>query len=115
MKRVLGPGVRLLPHVHLRAATRCEILVRLLGNLKHLYVRRRDFGRALACCERILMLVPDAPLELRDRGLVFEQLECYAAARDDLRRYLELAPDDQTAAVVHDRLVALGSKAPRLH
>ena len=115
LKSVLGPAARLLPHVHLRAATKREILVRLLGNLKHLYVRHRDFGRALACCERILILAPDAPLELRDRGLVFEQLECHAAARADLRRYLELAPDDRTAALVRDRLVALGSRAPRLH
>lgn len=115
LKSMLGPAARLLPQVHLRAATKREILVRLLGNLKHLYVRRRDFGRALACCERILMLAPDAPLELRDRGLVFEQLECYAAARADLRRYLELAPDDQTAALVRERLVALGVSAPPLH
>lgn len=110
-----GSGARLVPQLHLRPATPREILVRLVSNLKHLYVRRKDFGRALACCERILLLVPDAPLELRDRGLVFEQLECFAAARDDLRRFLELAPEDPTAPAVRERLRVLGPRAARLH
>jgi regulator of sirC expression with transglutaminase-like and TPR domain len=115
LETLLGPGARLVPHLHLRPATPREILVRLVSNLKHLYLRRRDFGRALACCERILLLVPDAPLELRDRGLVYEQLECYSAAHADLRRFLELAPDDRTAPAVRERLLALGRRQPRLH
>lgn len=115
LESVLGPGALLVPQLHLRAATPREILVRLLSNLKHLYLRRRDFGRALACCERILLLVPEAPLELRDRGLVYEQLECYSAARSDLRRFLELAPDDRTAPAVRERLRVLGCRPPLLH
>ena len=92
-----------------------EILVRLVGNLKHLYLRRRDFGRALACSERILLLVPTAPVELRDRGLIYEQLECYDAARSDLERFLELAPEDESVPAVKARIVALAGKVPRLH
>jgi regulator of sirC expression with transglutaminase-like and TPR domain len=112
---LLGPGARLVPHLHLRPATPREILVRLVSNLKQLYLRRRDFGRALACCERILLLTPDTPLELRDRGLVYERLECYAAARSDLHRFLELAPEDRTAPAVRQRLRELDRRQPRLH
>ena len=101
---VLGAGARLEPALHLRAATPREILVRLLGNLKVIYVRTADFGRALACCERILLVAPDAPLELRDRGLVYERLECFGAAAADLERFLELAPDDESAPAVRERL-----------
>jgi regulator of sirC expression with transglutaminase-like and TPR domain len=115
LRRVAGPDAVLHPAVHLRAATPREILVRLLSNLKHLYVRSRDFGRALGCCERILLLAPAAPLEVRDRGLVYEQLECYEAARADLLRFLDLAPDDETAPAVRQRIAALERKAPRLH
>ncbi len=115
LRRFLGPDAHLVPRLHLRAATPREILVRLLGNLKHLYLRRRDFGRALACSERILLLVPTAPVELRDRGLIYEQLECYDAARSDLKRFLELAPEDESVPAVKARIVALAGKAPRLH
>jgi regulator of sirC expression with transglutaminase-like and TPR domain len=104
---VLGAEARLRPELHLRKATAREILVRLLGNLKVLYVRSADFGRALACCERILLVAPDAPHELRDRGLVYEKLECFGAAAADLERFLELAPDDESAGAVRERLASL--------
>ncbi|MDJ0850371.1 MAG: tetratricopeptide repeat protein [Myxococcota bacterium] len=115
LQHFMGPEAHLVPHLHLRPATPRETLVRLLGNLKHLYVRRRDFGRALACSERILLLVPAAPLELRDRGLIYEQLECYDAARSDLKRFLQLAPEDESVPAVKARIVALQGKTPRLH
>jgi regulator of sirC expression with transglutaminase-like and TPR domain len=112
---ILGRHVALEPGVHLRAATPREILVRLLSNLKRIYLRREDLGRALACCDRILLLAPDAPLEVRDRGMIYEQLDCFSAALLDLQRYLDLAPDDGMAPAVRERLAALRLKAARLH
>jgi regulator of sirC expression with transglutaminase-like and TPR domain len=61
LEALLGAGAVLDAAVHLRAATPREILVRMLTNLKHVYLRERDFGRALGCCERILLLAPDDP------------------------------------------------------
>jgi regulator of sirC expression with transglutaminase-like and TPR domain len=115
LEALLGAGAVLDAAVHLRAATPREILVRMLTNLKHVYLRERDFGRALGCCERILLLVPDLPHELRDRGLVYERLECFAAARTDLERFLLLAPDDPTASVVRERIAALHQRTRSLH
>jgi regulator of sirC expression with transglutaminase-like and TPR domain len=111
----LGVDAVFRPELHLRAATPREILVRMLTNLKHLYLRARDFGRTLACCERILLLLPDTPLELRDRGLVYERLECFAAAAHDLERFVELAPDDESAPAIRERLRALRARPHRLH
>jgi regulator of sirC expression with transglutaminase-like and TPR domain len=111
----LGVDAELRPELHLRAASPREILVRMLTNLKHLYLRARDFGRTLACCERILLLQPDAPLELRDRGLVYERLECFAAAASDLERFLHSAPEDESAPAIRDRLRALRARPHRLH
>ena len=112
---VLGAEARLQPELHLRKATPREILVRLLGNLKVIYVRSADFGRALACCERILLVAPDAPHELRDRGLVYEKLECFSAAAADLERFLKLAPDDESAGAVRERLTSLAARLRQLH
>ena len=112
---VLGAGAHLEPALHLRAATPREILLRLLGNLKRIYLRTSDFGRALACCERMLLVAPDAPLELRDRGLVYERLECVSAAVTDLERFLELAPDDESAPAVRERLRTLLPRLRLLH
>jgi regulator of sirC expression with transglutaminase-like and TPR domain len=112
---VLGAAAQLRPELHLRKASAREILVRLLRNLKMLYVRSADFGRALACCERILLVAPDTPEELRDRGLVFEKLECFGAAAADLERFLELAPDDESAGAVRERLATLAPRLRQLH
>jgi regulator of sirC expression with transglutaminase-like and TPR domain len=114
LRAVLGSDATLDPS-HLRASTPREILVRMLRNLKQIYLRARELESALACSERILLVEPELAPELRDRGLLYEQLECFAAARADLERFLALAPDDPTATVIRQRLIDLGRSGATLH
>jgi regulator of sirC expression with transglutaminase-like and TPR domain len=67
-------------------------LVRLLTNLKHIYIHKGDFQRALATCDRILLLQPGAAIEIRDRGIIYFHLKYYARALHDLTTYLEMTP-----------------------
>ena len=69
----------------LRPASPREILVRMLSNLKQVYVEQNDAERALACVDRILLLAPDTPRELRDRGILYQRLECYRGGAARLR------------------------------
>jgi len=92
-----------------------QTLARLIGNLKQIFLAQQDWPRALACVERILVLAPDAPLELRDRGLLYARLECFSAAATDLKQFLALAPDDPTAAGVRQQLVELMRTSPPLN
>lgn len=98
----------------LRPATARATLVRLLSNLKRVYLERRDALRALACVERLLLLHADAPLELRDRGLLYRELECFGAALRDLERFLRLAPDGEGAEAVRALLPELRRAAARV-
>jgi regulator of sirC expression with transglutaminase-like and TPR domain len=98
----------------LRPATVREILARMLSNLKQVYVQKSDFERALACVDRILLLAPDTPRELRDRGIIYQRLECFAAALQDFERYLRLAPDDDAAQLIRDLLPELQRQAAQL-
>jgi regulator of sirC expression with transglutaminase-like and TPR domain len=91
------------------------VLTRLLGNLKQIHLAAQDWTRALASVERILAFSPDAPAELRDRGLLYARLECFAAAAADLRRFLALAPDDPSAEAVRAQLIELTRTSPALH
>ena len=70
----LPAHVPLRPELHLRAAGSREILLRMLANLKRIYAERRDLERTLACCDRILLLDPDAPGEQRERANVYAAL-----------------------------------------
>jgi len=107
-------GEALRPEVHLRSARAREILARLLSNLKQVFIGGSDFGRAIACIDRILLATPDAHHEWRDRGLLFEQIDYLAAAASDLERFLERAPDADSAAAIGRRLDAIRSRL-RVH
>jgi len=90
-------------------ASKKEILVRILRNLKGIYLQKNDFARALAASDRILLVAPDLATEVRDRGAVHQRLGHLQAAQQDLRRYLQMVPDAEDAEAVRtiiSRMVA---------
>jgi regulator of sirC expression with transglutaminase-like and TPR domain len=99
----------------LRPATAVEIYVRMLNNLKILYLRDGDGLSALGCFDRILVLEPQAALEYRDRGNLLERLDCIRAAIEDYSQFLELAPGHEDAATVRRLRDALVQQKPVLN
>ncbi|MCP5155574.1 MAG: tetratricopeptide repeat protein [Ectothiorhodospiraceae bacterium] len=99
----------------LAPAPRREVVARMLRNLKAIHLQAGDWPRALQVLGRMLALAPDDPTELRDRGHVLTRLQAWHAARDDYRRYLELAPDAADAADIRARVEALAPLAGRLN
>lgn len=98
-----------------RPATAREIWVRMLNNLKLLYLRQGDGLSALGCFDRILVVDPTAAHEWRDRGLLLERLDCLHAAIEDLTSYLELAPRSEDAPAIRLRRDALARRRPALN
>jgi regulator of sirC expression with transglutaminase-like and TPR domain len=83
----------------LSPATRHEIVVRMLVNLKRLYVRMRSFPQARFVSSLLLAADPSAISELRDRGLLAYHLEDFASALRDLEEYLRLSPNEAESEV----------------
>jgi len=73
-------------------ATRHDIVVRMLVNLKRLYVRMRSFPQARFVSTLLLSIDPAAISELRDRGLLAYHLQDFSGALRDLEEYLRLIP-----------------------
>ena len=69
------------------------MLFRILNNLKGIYVNRREHVRALAAVERMLLLVPDSPSEVRDRGILLSGVGRPLEGVSELARYLKLKPN----------------------
>jgi regulator of sirC expression with transglutaminase-like and TPR domain len=69
------------------------LLARMLTNLKGIYVAREDHARALAAVDRLLLLVPDAVDERRDRGMLHVKREAFSLAASDLEAYLSARPE----------------------
>ena len=90
----------------LAPASKKQILTRMLANLKNIYLRREDHDRALGVMQRLLILDPSEPENIRDRGLLYLKLECFLQAKEDLERYLEIVPDGQDAGAIREYLLA---------
>ncbi len=96
-------------------ATPRQIVARMLRNLKGIYWQGGHYEQALAVMHRMLLVVPEAVEELRDRGLVYEKLECFRPALSDLQNYLRRHPGAPDAGDIHARIVELKQATSRLN
>ena len=99
----------------LHSADNRDILCRMLRNLKAIYHHQGDLERTLTVCNHILAAQPDSAVDLRDRGLTLEQLQCPLAALQDYRRYLAVAPRSKDRQNVEERIEKLALDLPALN
>ncbi|MFZ2649511.1 MAG: tetratricopeptide repeat protein [Burkholderiaceae bacterium] len=100
----------------LQAAPARDVLARMLRNLKEIHRSALDWPRLLAVQERLVVLLPQAWEEWRDRGLCFAELGIDEAAAHDLKYYLKHCADAHDREAIGERLTGLGRPGPmRLH
>ncbi len=97
LDRVYGGSVAVQPSF-LQVMDKRAIILRMLFNLKGIYYQKDEYAKALSIVDRILMLNPGIPSEIRDRGLLFMQTSLFAKALADLEFYLAntTSPEDST-------------------
>jgi regulator of sirC expression with transglutaminase-like and TPR domain len=103
------------PAQFLSAASNKHILVRMLLNLKGIYQQQGQDEKAIAIITKILLVNPELTQEYRDRGLLFNSLECYHTALKDLQRYLSATPDAEDEEKIRDLVLRLQEKHSRLN
>ena len=99
----------------LEPASNRQILARLLRNLKAIYRDADKPERLLQVLDRMLVVSPDAAGELRDRGYVYQRLECWRPALKDLSDYLDREPDAPDMDEVRTALVEVKARCARLN
>jgi regulator of sirC expression with transglutaminase-like and TPR domain len=99
----------------LEPASKRQILARVLRNLKAIYRDTQKPERMLEVLNRMRVVSPQASAELRDRGYVYERLECWRPALNDLREYLEREPEAGDAQEVRARVIELAQRCARLN
>ena len=99
----------------LEPASNRQILARVLRNLKGVYREIDKPERLLDVLNRMLVVSPDANAELRDRGYVYQRLECWRAAHQDLGEYLQREPQAGDGDDVRAALVELTARCARLN
>ena len=114
----LAKGVELAPETvmpMLASAGHKEILARMLRNLKAIFVQQHDHERALGTVERLIALAPEAAEEIRDRGVIYRELECFRAALADFEHYLQLRPQAPDARAIEQHIAELKVLSSRLN
>ena len=82
-----------LDHRYLQPIPPTAWIVRMLSNLKMIYLNQHQRAKALAAIDRILLIHPTAVSEWRDRGLIYYQDGDLESARLNLERYLYQYPE----------------------
>lgn len=77
-----------------------QVAVRMLTNLKGVYLRDEDFRRAARVMGRLVQLAPDDPLQRRDLGVSLVHAGEPGKAIDHLREYLDRVPTADDADAV---------------
>jgi regulator of sirC expression with transglutaminase-like and TPR domain len=78
--------------LYLQACPARDVLARMLRNLKEIYRSQEDWPRLLQVQDRLVILLPEAWGERRDRGLVHAELGHVHEALQDLQAYLQAQP-----------------------
>ena len=93
--------------LYLQAAPPRDIIARMLRNLKEIHRTQEDWLRLIAVQNRLVVLLPDAWSEYRDRGLAHAEQGHAALAVDDLETYLVHAQDALDIDTIADRVADL--------
>jgi len=91
----------------LAAVTKRKILLRMLNNLRGIYLGQQQFRKALQVLETILAISPASAPDLKQRGMLHWRLHHYRQARRDLEKCLSLDPRAADAAEVEKSLTEL--------
>ncbi len=99
----------------LHSADPRDILVRMLRNLKIIFVEQQQWDRLLLTQQRLMILLPHDITERRDRGFAYANLDCPQAALADIDAYLAERPDASDAEILRSTVRELRNAARRLN
>jgi len=91
----------------LRSSSPREILSRFLRNLKAIYTQQERWERLLGIQQRLVILLPDAIEEIRDRGLALAQLDYIRPAIEDMQKYLDESQDATDSDEIRAQIIQL--------
>jgi regulator of sirC expression with transglutaminase-like and TPR domain len=96
-------------------ADNAEVIHKLLDTLKSALMEERQMELALRASEALLQFNPEDPYEIRDRGLIYAQLDCDHVALLDLSYFVEQCPEDPISEMIRAKINTISHKQITLH
>lgn len=99
----------------LNEAENVAVIRKFLSVMKGALMQEQQLELALKTCEVMLAMMPGDPYEIRDRGLIYAQLECHSAAVNDLSYFIEQCPEDPVVEMLKMQIDSFGQERVVLH
>ena len=106
MEQVLGDSVEFHPSF-LDGVGKRHIVMRMLNNLRAIYLNARQYAKALEITDLSLAVQPDSAEEHKQRAALLLHLRRYSEAAAELHFYVEHSPDADDAQEVRETLANL--------
>ncbi|NRN29715.1 invasion regulator SirB1 [Photorhabdus heterorhabditis] len=99
----------------LQEADNISIVLKVLDIIKVVLMEEKQLELALRASEAVLMFDPDDPYEIRDRGLIYAELDCTHIAVSDLNYFVEHCPEDPVAEMIRMQIYSIEQQCVVLH
>ncbi|XBC39383.1 MAG: invasion regulator SirB1 [Buchnera aphidicola (Nurudea shiraii)] len=91
------------------------VIQKMLDSLKNALIDEKKMELALNVSNVLLKINPNDPYEIRDRGLIYAQLECNHIALTDLIYFVEHCPEDPISEIIKVHIHSIKKKNVVLH
>ncbi|WP_067703406.1 MULTISPECIES: invasion regulator SirB1 [unclassified Erwinia] len=91
------------------------VLSKMLDTLKSALMEEKQMELALQVSQVLVQMDPEDPYEIRDRGLIFAQLDCEHIALNDLAYFVEQCPEDPVSEMIKLQIHSIEQKQITLH
>ena len=92
---------------HLRAVSNRQIVIRMLNNLRSIYLRTRQYRKCMAALDAFLILAPGSPETHKQRAFLHHELGRPSQAVEQLEQYLALSPEASDVAEIQKWILAI--------
>ncbi len=104
-----------LDDIDLEPASNEDVVRKLLVTLKVSLMEENQMELALQVSKLLVAFDPEDPYEIRDRGLIYAQLECEHIALTDLAYFVEQCPEDPVSEMIKIQMHTIEYKSITLH
>ncbi|PKF60373.1 hypothetical protein CW745_15555 [Psychromonas sp. psych-6C06] len=99
----------------LKPDTNETIVKRFINVLKAAYIQAEKIEIALLCSDILLRLDPEDAYEVRDRGFLFQQLDCLSLARNDFEYFMKHHPKDPMVHILQKQIQEMNFDSQVIH
>ncbi|MFT4798369.1 MAG: regulator of sirC expression with transglutaminase-like and TPR domain [Candidatus Azotimanducaceae bacterium] len=114
LKQIAGTKAVLQPH-YFDTASRKDIMIRILDNLKQIFWRKKQWDESKRCIERQQLLRPEEAEYAVQLGAVYEMQGNIALAHQTYTHIVQQSSNEQIRILASKRLLAMRSGNPTIH